>query len=195
MAGAAAQPLLRPSVAKKQCEALLSGGLDAALCWELLRPFPPPLSQLQYVVPRLVAEARGLGCGEDAVEPPWSSVSCPTLGFRAAALCLWKQVRFKALLQEEAFQVRAAGLRGPPALGKWTAGAGGRARHSPCRHRGKGGCLGAGGISGAARRRELDVEVDSPGAWSSSAPGCAPTRWGEPGQASGPGRGCCCRPG
>ncbi|KAJ6657203.1 hypothetical protein lerEdw1_002792 [Lerista edwardsae] len=67
---------------------------------------PGFVKKLQYVVPRLVAEARGLSCKEeDAVEPPWSSLFRPTLGFRKAALCLWKQVRFKALLQAEAFQL------------------------------------------------------------------------------------------
>lgn len=65
-----------------------------------------PLFQLKYIVPRLSLEARGITCEEGKADLSWSSLSCPSLNYRRASLCLWKQARFQELLKEKAFQVR-----------------------------------------------------------------------------------------
>lgn len=62
--------------------------------------------QLQYLVPRLSLEARGVLCEEAKAALSWSSLSCPSLNYRRASLCLWKQARFQELLKEKAFQVQ-----------------------------------------------------------------------------------------
>ncbi|XP_071423994.1 Fanconi anemia group A protein isoform X1 [Pithys albifrons albifrons] len=67
---------------------------------------PPGLvKKLQHLVPRLSLEARGVLCEEDKTALPWSSLSCPSLNYRRASLCLWKQARFQGLLKEKAFQL------------------------------------------------------------------------------------------
>ncbi|NXS89884.1 FANCA protein, partial [Erpornis zantholeuca] len=67
---------------------------------------PPGLiKKLQYLVPRLSLEARGVLCGEAKAALSWSSLSCPSLNYRRASLCLWKQARFQELLKEKAFQL------------------------------------------------------------------------------------------
>ncbi|NWU16526.1 FANCA protein, partial [Cephalopterus ornatus] len=65
---------------------------------------PPGLiKKLQHLVPRLSLEARGVLCEEDKTALIWSS--CPSLNYRRASLCLWKQARFQELLKEKAFQL------------------------------------------------------------------------------------------
>ncbi|NWV85289.1 FANCA protein, partial [Dasyornis broadbenti] len=67
---------------------------------------PPGLiKKLQYLVPRLSLEARGVPCEEAKAALSWSSLSCPSLNYRRASLCLWKQARFQELLKEKAFQL------------------------------------------------------------------------------------------
>ncbi|XP_039414345.1 Fanconi anemia group A protein isoform X1 [Corvus cornix cornix] len=67
---------------------------------------PPGLiKKLQYLVPRLSLEARGVLCEEAKAALSWSSLSCPSLNYRRASLCLWKQARFQELLEEKAFQL------------------------------------------------------------------------------------------
>ncbi|NWV96087.1 FANCA protein, partial [Machaerirhynchus nigripectus] len=67
---------------------------------------PPGLiKKLQYLVPRLSLEARGVLCEEAKAALSWSSLSCPSLNSRRASLCLWKQARFQELLKEKAFQL------------------------------------------------------------------------------------------
>ncbi|KFR11065.1 Fanconi anemia group A protein, partial [Opisthocomus hoazin] len=67
---------------------------------------PPSLvKKLQYLVPRLCLEARGTLCEEAKTDLMWSSLSCPSLNYRRASLCLWKQARFQELLKEKAFQL------------------------------------------------------------------------------------------
>ncbi|NXB69125.1 FANCA protein, partial [Struthidea cinerea] len=67
---------------------------------------PPGLiKKLQYLVPRLSLEARGVLCEEAKAALSWSSLSCPSLNYRRASLCLWKQARFQELLKEKAFQL------------------------------------------------------------------------------------------
>ncbi|NXK33636.1 FANCA protein, partial [Piprites chloris] len=67
---------------------------------------PPGLmKKLQHLVPRLSLEARGVLCEEDKTALTWSSLSCPSLNYRRASLCLWKQARFQELLKETAFQL------------------------------------------------------------------------------------------
>ncbi|NXI00176.1 FANCA protein, partial [Pachycephala philippinensis] len=67
---------------------------------------PPGLiKKLQYLVPRLSLEARGVLCEEAKAALSWSSLSCPSLSYRRASLCLWKQARFQELLKEKAFQL------------------------------------------------------------------------------------------
>ncbi|NXE95106.1 FANCA protein, partial [Menura novaehollandiae] len=67
---------------------------------------PPGLiKKLQYLVPRLSLEARGVLCEEAKTALSWSSLSCPSLNHRRASLCLWKQARFQELLKEKAFQL------------------------------------------------------------------------------------------
>ncbi|XP_039930971.1 Fanconi anemia group A protein isoform X2 [Hirundo rustica] len=67
---------------------------------------PPGLiKKLQYLVPRLSLEARGVLCEETTSALSWSSLSCPSLNSRRASLCLWRQARFQELLKEKAFQL------------------------------------------------------------------------------------------
>ncbi|NXR05609.1 FANCA protein, partial [Semnornis frantzii] len=67
---------------------------------------PPGLvKKLQYLVPRLCLEARGILCQEAQTGPIWSCLSCPPLSSRRASLSLWKQTRFQELLKEKAFQL------------------------------------------------------------------------------------------
>ncbi|XP_053126607.1 Fanconi anemia group A protein [Hemicordylus capensis] len=66
---------------------------------------PGFVKKLQFVVPRLSLEARGISCHEDAAELSWERFSQPALCYRKAALCLWKQARFRELVQEKAFQL------------------------------------------------------------------------------------------
>ncbi|NXU09640.1 FANCA protein, partial [Pardalotus punctatus] len=67
---------------------------------------PPGLiKKLQHLVPRLSLEARGVVCEEARTALSWSSLSCPSLNYRRASLCLWKQARFQELLKEKAFQL------------------------------------------------------------------------------------------
>uniref|UniRef100_U3JK75 FA complementation group A n=1 Tax=Ficedula albicollis TaxID=59894 RepID=U3JK75_FICAL len=67
---------------------------------------PPGLiKKLQYLVPRLSLEARGLLCEEPKTALSWSSLSCPSLSYSRASLCLWKQAGFQELLKEKAFQL------------------------------------------------------------------------------------------
>ncbi|NWQ83095.1 FANCA protein, partial [Columbina picui] len=73
---------------------------------DLCALLPPDLvKKLQYLVPRLSLEARGILCEEAKMDPVWSSLSQPLLNYRRASLCLWKQARFQELLKEEAFQL------------------------------------------------------------------------------------------
>ncbi|NXH06331.1 FANCA protein, partial [Loxia leucoptera] len=68
---------------------------------------PPGLiKKLQYLVPRLSLEARGVLCEEETRSAlSWSSLSCPSLNYRRASLCLWRQAGFQELLKEKAFQL------------------------------------------------------------------------------------------
>ncbi|OXB78384.1 UNVERIFIED_CONTAM: hypothetical protein H355_009155 [Colinus virginianus] len=67
---------------------------------------PPSLvKKLQYIVPRLSLEARGVTSKEDKADLVWSSLACSSLNYRRASLCLWKQARFRELLKEKAFQL------------------------------------------------------------------------------------------
>uniref|UniRef100_A0A8C3UX59 FANCA protein n=1 Tax=Catharus ustulatus TaxID=91951 RepID=A0A8C3UX59_CATUS len=67
---------------------------------------PPGLiKKLQYLVPRLSLEARGVLCEDTRAALSWSSLSCPSLNYRRASLCLWKQAGFQELLKEKAFQL------------------------------------------------------------------------------------------
>ncbi|NXE29366.1 FANCA protein, partial [Ardeotis kori] len=73
---------------------------------ELCALLPPSLvKKLQYIVPRLCLEARGTLCEEAKTDLIWSSLSCPSLNYKRASLCLWKQARFQELLKEKAFQL------------------------------------------------------------------------------------------
>ncbi|NXS43262.1 FANCA protein, partial [Balaeniceps rex] len=73
---------------------------------DLCALLPPSLvKKLQYIVPRLCLEARGILCEEAKTDLIWSSLSCPSLNYRRASLCLWKQARFQELLKEKAFQL------------------------------------------------------------------------------------------
>ncbi|NXM67209.1 FANCA protein, partial [Serilophus lunatus] len=67
---------------------------------------PPGLiKKLQHLVPRLSLGARGGLCEEEKSALSWSSLSCPSLNYRRASLCLWKQARFQELLKEKTFQL------------------------------------------------------------------------------------------
>ncbi|XP_008943335.1 PREDICTED: Fanconi anemia group A protein, partial [Merops nubicus] len=73
---------------------------------DLCALLPPGLAKkLQYLVPRLCLEARGILCKETENDPIWSSLPCPSLNFKRASICLWKQARFQELLREKAFQL------------------------------------------------------------------------------------------
>ncbi|KFV16734.1 Fanconi anemia group A protein, partial [Tauraco erythrolophus] len=73
---------------------------------DLCALLPPSLvKKLQYLLPRLCLEARGIQCEEGKADLTWSSLSCPSLNYRRASLCLWKQARFQELLKEKAFQL------------------------------------------------------------------------------------------
>ncbi|NXQ27836.1 FANCA protein, partial [Alaudala cheleensis] len=67
---------------------------------------PPGLiKKLQFLVPRLCLEARGVLCEEARAALSWSSLCCPSLNYRRASLCLWRQGSFQELLKEKAFQL------------------------------------------------------------------------------------------
>ncbi|NWY65623.1 FANCA protein, partial [Erithacus rubecula] len=67
---------------------------------------PPGLiKKLQYLVPRLSLEARGVLCEEPKTALSWSCLSCPSPSYSRASLCLWKQAGFQELLKEKAFQL------------------------------------------------------------------------------------------
>ncbi|KAM9268731.1 LOW QUALITY PROTEIN: Fanconi anemia group A protein [Cariama cristata] len=73
---------------------------------DLCALLPPSLvKKLQYILPRLSLEARGILCEEAKSDLVWSSLSCPSLNYKRASLCLWKQARFQELLKEKAFQL------------------------------------------------------------------------------------------
>ncbi|NXA35078.1 FANCA protein, partial [Eudromia elegans] len=73
---------------------------------DLCALLPPSLiKKLQYTVPRLNLEARGVAYEEGKTEQVWSSLSCPSVHYKRASLCLWKQARFQELLKEKAFQL------------------------------------------------------------------------------------------
>ncbi|XP_062442807.1 Fanconi anemia group A protein [Rhea pennata] len=73
---------------------------------DLCALLPPSLiKKLQYIVPRLNLEARGIVYEEGKTELVWSSLSCPSVHYKRASLCLWKQARFQELLREKAFQL------------------------------------------------------------------------------------------
>ncbi|XP_030437265.1 Fanconi anemia group A protein isoform X1 [Gopherus evgoodei] len=63
------------------------------------------IKKLQYVVPRLSLEARGIGHEEEAPELSWRSLSCPSVNYMKTSICLWKQTRFQELLKEKPFQL------------------------------------------------------------------------------------------
>ncbi|NXH49584.1 FANCA protein, partial [Dicaeum eximium] len=67
---------------------------------------PPGLiKKLQFLVPRLSLGARGVLCEEPKTALSWASLSCPSLNYSRASLCLWKQAGFQELLKEKAFQL------------------------------------------------------------------------------------------
>ncbi|NWU73012.1 FANCA protein, partial [Pterocles burchelli] len=73
---------------------------------DLCALLPPSLvKKLQYIVPRLCLEARGILHEEDKTDLVWSSLSCPSRNYKRASLCLWKQARFQELLKEKTFQL------------------------------------------------------------------------------------------
>ncbi|KAF1434252.1 Fanconi anemia group A protein, partial [Spheniscus demersus] len=73
---------------------------------DLCAVLPPSLvKKLQYIVPRLCLEARGILCEEAKTDLVWSSLSCPSLNYKRASLCLWKQACFQELLKEKAFRL------------------------------------------------------------------------------------------
>ncbi|KAF1648494.1 Fanconi anemia group A protein, partial [Eudyptes chrysocome] len=73
---------------------------------DLCAVLPPSLvKKLQYIVPRLCLEARGILCEEAKTDLIWSSLSCPSLNYKRASLCLWKQACFQELLKEKAFRL------------------------------------------------------------------------------------------
>ncbi|KFV78899.1 Fanconi anemia group A protein, partial [Struthio camelus australis] len=75
-------------------------------CDDLCALLPPSLvKKLQYTVPRLNLEARGIMREEGETELVWSSLSCPSVHYKRASLYLWKQARFQELLKEKAFQL------------------------------------------------------------------------------------------
>ncbi|NXC40534.1 FANCA protein, partial [Penelope pileata] len=75
-------------------------------CDDLCALVPPSLvKKLQYIVPRLSLEARGIMCREEKADLVWSYLSCPSPNYRRASLCLWKQARFQELMKEKAFQL------------------------------------------------------------------------------------------
>ncbi|XP_061226342.1 Fanconi anemia group A protein [Neopsephotus bourkii] len=73
---------------------------------DLCALLPPSLvKKLQYLVPRLSLEARGILCKEAKTDLLWNSLSHLSLNYKRASLCLWKQARFQELLKEKAFQL------------------------------------------------------------------------------------------
>uniref|UniRef100_A0A6I8PPK6 FA complementation group A n=1 Tax=Ornithorhynchus anatinus TaxID=9258 RepID=A0A6I8PPK6_ORNAN len=65
----------------------------------------PPgfIRKLQFVVPRLLLEARGVNWQKDETNPPWRPLFCPSVNWKRAALCLWKHRRFQELSKEKGF--------------------------------------------------------------------------------------------
>uniref|UniRef100_G3VVB9 FA complementation group A n=1 Tax=Sarcophilus harrisii TaxID=9305 RepID=G3VVB9_SARHA len=63
------------------------------------------VKKVQFFVLRMYLEARGTICQEDIVDLPWKNLSCPSVDWKKAALCLWKQKKFQELLKEKQFQL------------------------------------------------------------------------------------------
>ncbi|NXH16014.1 FANCA protein, partial [Bucco capensis] len=73
---------------------------------DLCALLPPGLAKkLQYLVPRLCLEARGILPEETQTQPLWSKLACSSLHSSRASLSLWKQAAFQQLLKEKAFQL------------------------------------------------------------------------------------------
>ncbi|XP_059713545.1 Fanconi anemia group A protein isoform X3 [Haemorhous mexicanus] len=80
---------------------------------------PPGLiKKLQYLVPRLSLEARGVLCEEAKSALSWSSLSCPSLNYRRASLCLWRSALCSFLIGDQKLLVRAECLKFLERLGK-----------------------------------------------------------------------------
>ncbi|XP_051829494.1 Fanconi anemia group A protein [Antechinus flavipes] len=63
------------------------------------------VKKVQFFVLRMYLEARGTICQEDVVDLPWKNLSSPSVDWKKAALCLWKQKKFQKLLKEKQFQL------------------------------------------------------------------------------------------
>lgn len=64
--------------------------------------------QFQFLMFRWFPEARDPPSQEDPASLPWRPLCLPSVDWRRAALCLWKQRALKELLKQEGLQVRPA---------------------------------------------------------------------------------------
>uniref|UniRef100_A0A5F8GPC3 FA complementation group A n=1 Tax=Monodelphis domestica TaxID=13616 RepID=A0A5F8GPC3_MONDO len=62
------------------------------------------IKKVQFVVLRMYLESRTT-CQEDLVDLPWRNLSSPSVDWKKAALCLWKQKKFQELLKERECQL------------------------------------------------------------------------------------------
>lgn len=66
------------------------------------------LFQFQFIMFRWFPEARDPPSQEDPASPPWRPLCLPSVDWRRAALCLWKQRALQELLKQEGLQVGPA---------------------------------------------------------------------------------------
>uniref|UniRef100_A0A8C0TK69 FA complementation group A n=1 Tax=Canis lupus familiaris TaxID=9615 RepID=A0A8C0TK69_CANLF len=66
---------------------------------------PALMKKFQFILFRLLSEARGPLSQEDTAGPPWKLLCLPSADWQRAALCLWKQRTFQELLQEKEFHL------------------------------------------------------------------------------------------
>lgn len=64
--------------------------------------------QFQFIMFRWFPEARDPPSQEDPASPPWRPLCLPSVDWRRAALCLWKQRALQELLKQEGLQVGPA---------------------------------------------------------------------------------------
>ncbi|XP_040109570.1 Fanconi anemia group A protein isoform X1 [Oryx dammah] len=66
---------------------------------------PGLIKKFQFIMFRWFPEARDPPSQEDLASPPWRPLCLPSVDWRRAALCLWKQRALKELLKQEGLQL------------------------------------------------------------------------------------------
>ncbi|KAG5200384.1 hypothetical protein JEQ12_004918 [Ovis aries] len=106
---------LLPCVAQQAsalCLKFSTAAISYSLCkfsqsHELLHSCLSPglIKKFQFIMFRWFPEARDPPSQEDLASPPWRPLCLPSVDWRRAALCLWKQRALKELLKQEGLQL------------------------------------------------------------------------------------------